>query len=330
MNELKSNNGTIRTTQSGNTSNVSTYVRREEKTYVRRYSLAKKDLSTWIRNNQVGDEDKILHPSLRQFKAQEAASDPERREKAKLLMVCVGIALVLLLIIPAVKLAMNYLVIGEIRVEGSSLYSETELLEAVELEVGDGLPILKASKAEEKIMNNLSYLQSCEISFELPNVLIFSLVDEAPALYAEIDGECYVLTSSLRVLERTDDENILSDLLYVELPRVGRAMVGEEIVLEGTNTDYIAEFFRLINESDLKGRLGKVYFDKKFDIVASVDGKFRVLFGSPSEMELKIATVAKMIEDNGERCQSFGIVDVRVTDVCGITLDADIDPENRE
>ncbi len=47
-------------------------------------------------------------------------------------------------------------------------------------------------------------------------------------------------------------------------------------------------------------------------------------------MELKIATVAKMIEDNGERCQSFGIVDVRVTDVCGITLDADIDPENRE
>ncbi len=279
MNELKSNNGTVRTTQSGNTSNVSTYVKREEKTYVRRYSLPKKDLSTWISNNQVGDEYKILHPSLRQFKAQEAASDPERREKAKLLMVCVGIALVLLLIIPAVKLAMNYLVIGEIRVEGSSLYSGTELLEAVELEVGDGLPILKASKAEEKIMNNLSYLQSCEISFELPNVLIFRLVDEAPALYAEIDGEYYVLTSSLRVLERTDDENILSDLLYVELPRVDRAMVGEEIVLEGTNTDYIAEFFRLVNESDLKGRLGKVYFDKKFDIVASVDGKFRVLFG---------------------------------------------------
>ena len=97
MNELKSNNETVRTTQSGNTSNVSTYVKREEKTYVRRYSMAKKDLSTWIRNNQVGDEYKILYPSLRQFKAQEAASDPERREKAKLLMVCVGIALVLFL-----------------------------------------------------------------------------------------------------------------------------------------------------------------------------------------------------------------------------------------
>ena len=330
MNELKSNNKIVRTTQSGSTSNVSTYVKREEKTYVRRYSMTKERVSKWIEDNMKEDEEKVLHPSLRKFKAEEAASDPERRAKAKLLMVCVGIALVLLLIIPCVKLAMNYLVVGEVRIQGSSLYSESELLEACGLEYGGALPLLKASKAEENVMNNLSYLQSCEISFEMPNVMIFSLVDEAPALYAKIEGEYYVLTSSLRVLERTDDENALSEQLYVELPRVSKAMVGEEVVLEGTDNDYIVEFFKLINESDLKGRLGRVYFDKKFDIVASVDGKFRVLFGSPSDMELKIATVAKMIEDNGEKCRSSGIIDVRITDVCGITLDSDIDPEMRE
>jgi cell division protein FtsQ len=322
MNELKANNKIVRTTQSGNTSNVSTYVRR--------YSIKKKRLPGWIKDNMKIDAEPVLHPSLRKFKAEEAASDPERREKAKLLMICVGIAIVLMLIIPTIKIATNYLVIGEIRVEGSSLYSEAELLDAGGLDIGAGLPILKSSHAEKSVMEALPYIQSCEISFELPNVLVFHLVDEAPALYASIEGEYYVLTSSMRVLERTDDPDALSGLIYVELPRVSRAMVGEEIVLEGTSVEYITEFFNLIKESELDGRIARVYFDKKFDIVASVDGKFRVLFGSPSEMELKIASVAKMIEENGEKCTTAGIVDVRVTEICGISLDSNINPEERE
>jgi hypothetical protein len=64
--------------------------------------------------------------------------------------------------------------------------------------------------------------------------------------------------------------------------------------------------------------------------VASVDGKFRVLFGSPSDMQLKIASVSKMIEENGDKCLTAGIIDVRVTDICGIIPDTNIDPELRE
>ena len=77
-------------------------------------------------------------------------------------------------------------------------------------------------------------------------------------------------------------------------------------------------------------REAKVYFDKKFDIVACVDSEFRVMFGSPSEMKLKLATVAKMISDNSEKCETGGIVDVRVVDIAGIVINADIDPTARE
>ena len=331
MNELKMKNQIVRSNRAsdGNASNVSTYVKREEKTYVQSYVMTKKKRLEWIDNHLGGDDEGILYPSLRKFKAEEAASDPDRRDKAKILMLCVGIALVMLLLLPAIKIASSYLVIKEIRVEGSSLYSEAELLNAGGLSEGDGLPLLKAAKVEEMILASLPYVKSCEISFELPHGLLFHLEDEAPALYTSIEGEYYVLTSSMRVLEHVENADGLSGLLYVELPRVSRAMVGEEIVLDGTSVEYITEFIRLINSSELEGRLGTVYFDKKFDIVASVDGKFRVLFGSPTDMEIKMESVVRMIEENRDKCTWSGIIDVRVTNVCGITVDADIDPDLR-
>ena len=332
MNELKSDNNIVRNDRNngGTASNVSTFVKREEKTYVRRYSMTKKKVSKWIDNNYNADAYSLTHPSTRQFKAEEATSDPARRAKAKILIACVGLALVMLMIIPAIKLISAYLVIEEIRVEGETFYSEDELLSAAGLDMGAGLPLLKAGQAEAAVLNNLPYVQSCEISFELPNVIVFDLVDETPAFYSEIEGEKYILTSSMIVLERTDDESMLYGLPFVELPRISKAVVGEELVLEETSIDYIAEFFRLLNKSDLNGRVGRIYFDKKFDIVASVDGKFRVLWGSPNDMELKFATVSKMIEENGDACLTAGIIDVRVANVSGIILDANIDPEVRE
>jgi hypothetical protein len=106
MDEYKSNTSMIggSRVQSRSTSNVSTYVKREEKNYVRRYSMTKKRRSKWIDNNLEWDEDSFLYPSLRKFKAEEAASDPDKREKARILLVSLCAALVMILLIIVIKL----------------------------------------------------------------------------------------------------------------------------------------------------------------------------------------------------------------------------------
>ncbi len=333
MNENKSNKPIVKNdpAQSASTPNVSTFVRREEKTYVRRYAMSEGRRRLWLENHKSGDEDSIMFPSRRAMSAEEAASDSDRREKAKLLMICLGIALVLLLLYPMARFAASHLVIEEIRIEGSEIYTAEELLEAGGLNIGDGMPLLSTSEAEETLLSNLPYIQSCNISFELPNTLIFSLTDEVPTVYTEIFGEYYALTSSLRVLERAESKDEFSHLLYIDLPRVQRAVVGGQIVFaDGDEGKYITDFLDKLAESELSGRIGIVYLDEKFDIVASVDDKFRVLLGSPAEMKLKLATVAKMIEENSDECLTSGIVDVRVVDVAGIVINADIDPNVRE
>lgn len=332
MNESKSNISPVKKdrAQSGNTSNVSTFVKREEKTYVRRYAMSESARRVWLENHKPGEEYSIMFPSMKTLRAEET-TDSDRREKAKLLMICLGIALVLLLLYPMAKLAASHLVIEEIRVEGSTLYTSEELLEAVGLKIGDGMPLLSANAAEQTLLSNLPYIHSCNISFELPNVLIFDLTDEVAVVYTEIYGEYYALSSELRVLEHSDSKEAYSNLLYIEIPRVTYAVVGETLVFDGSEDgDYIAEFLSLLETSELRGRIGRVYFEEKFDIVASIDGKYRVLLGSPADMKLKLAAVSKMIEENESECTSNGLIDVRVVEIAGIVINTDIDPETRE
>ncbi len=318
-------------TEGGNPSNVSTFVKKEEKTYVRRYAMTEGRRRLWLENHKPGDENAIMFPSARMLNREEAANDSGRREKAKVLLICLAIALVLLLLYPLVRFTLSQLVIEEVLVEGSGLYSAEELLKAGGLDVGGRLPILAASTAEEEILSKMPYISSCNISVKLPNTLIFEIEDETAAVCAEISGEYYALSADLRVLERSGSKDTFADLLYIELPFAERAVVGDRLVFpDGEDGDYIKAFLELLSESELRGRVGMIYFDKKFDIVASIDEKYRVLFGSPADMKLKIAAVSKIIDENSEKCLTNGLIDVRVVDVAGITVNVDIDPNTRE
>ena len=114
------------------------------------------------------------------------------------------------------------------------------------------------------------------------------------------------------------------------MPATDLAVAGKDIILSQGNTDYIVEFLAALKNSKLDSRVSVIYFESKFDIVFSVDEKYRVLFGSPNELTLKFATINKMIEENTAECTSYGIIDVRVVEVAGIVINADINPLMRE
>lgn len=319
-------------TDDGASSNVSTFVKKTERTYVRRYAMTEGKRRLWLENHMPEKAYDIMFPCARRLKVEEAVADPARREKAKLLLVCLALALVLLLLYPLVRFAMSRLVIAEALVEGSALYTADELLEASGLAPGDGLPILAArSSAEERLLTSMPYISSCNITVQLPGTVIFDIEEETAAICARILDEYYALSAELRVLERSASREDFAGLLFAELPYTERAVVGERLILSDAESgDYIRSFLALLASSELDGRIDIIYFDKKYDMVASVDNKYRVLFGSPSDMKLKIAAASKIIDENEDKCQGCGIIDLRVVEIAGITLNADIDPEKRE
>ena len=222
MNLIKQNKPAARPSElQSNTSNVSTYVKKEEKTYVRRYAMSEGRRRRWLENHKNGQEDAIMFPSMKAINAEEATLD-DRREKAKILMICLGIALVLLLLWPMARFAASHLVVEDVRIEGGSAYGIEEILEAAGFDLGDNLPIFKAKNIEESLKKSLPYLKNCNVSFALPGTVIITLNDEAPAFCAEIFGEFYAVSKDLRVLERADTGESFKDLIYIELHRTLR------------------------------------------------------------------------------------------------------------
>ena len=316
--------------QSEHASNVTSLRSVERKSYVRSYAMSSGRKRVWLENHMPEQALDVMFPTKKMMSAEEAAADPERREKAKVLMICLGIALVLLLMYPLINFALSRLVIEQVMIEGTDRYSSEEMLEACGFELGDRLPLFSSKAVAKKISTSLPYIKQCEITFVLPGTLIFNVTGEEAVAYTEIFGEYYALSSELKVLERSEDKNKFANMPYLVLPRVDLAVAGKNIVLSEGDAKYVVEFLATLEDSKLASRVGVIYFENKFDIVFSVDGKYRVLLGSIAELPLKLATVNKMIEDNGEECTSYGIIDVRVVEVAGIVINADINPEVRE
>ncbi len=316
--------------KSGNSSNVSTYRKEEKQAYVRRYVMPEGRRRVWLENNRSGDEIDILFPTKR-MALKEDIETPERREKAKHLITALAIAAILLIAWVLFSVFGARLVIKEIKVEGNSRYTAEEIISASGFTLDSKMPIFGRDKTSASLLAEYPYLKSCDITLDFPNTVTLSVTEEKAAVYTEIFGEYYALSSKLRILERSESKEEFAGMIYIEIPRAELAVVGDKLVLaEKADSSYITDFLELAAESSLDGRIDLVYFDEKYDIIASVDEKYRILFGAPADMALKIETAAHIIGQNEENCTSGSVVDVRVVDIAGIVINAGIDPGKRE
>ncbi len=314
----------------GKVSNVTSIEREERSEYGRSYVMTESKKRVWVENHMPDEANKLLYAQSKSKLPKNPAAE-KNEQKARLLIFSVCIMAVLMVFAGIIAYFGSRLVVKEVRVEGSELFSADMLLSSSGLNIDDKLPFFTADTIANNLLSEYPYIKECSVKVELPNTVIFNITDDEATVYAEIFGDYYAMNSSLKILERSEYPESFSHLLKVELPSVKRAVVGGEIELANElDSDYIVAFLGLVEQSKLAGRLDIVYFDEKYDIVASVDGKFRVLFGSPSNMSLKIKASAHIIEQNIDKCTSGSVVDVRVVDVAGIVINAGIDPAERE
>ena len=114
-------------------------------------------------------------------------------------------------------------------------------------------------------------------------------------------------------LERSDspEKFVAAGLVYAELPEVASAVVGLPLALaDGTDPVYIGEFVDAIADSELKGRISKIFLDERFNIVLSVDGRFRVKFGSDSDAGVKALAASRVIAEQELPEGGTAVIDV--------------------
>ena len=234
----------------------------------------------------------------------------ERRRKAKWLLVFALLCFSLILIYVISRFLGSFFVVGEVKISGDSPYTDSEIISAAGISFGDRLYRTDKKTAVRNITEKLPYIESVSIRIKLPSFVYITVSSERAAFYARISGSYYAVSGKMKVLERADtaDRFEADGLLCIELPPVGSAVVGAELTLaDGTDPGYIGTFVSAIEESELSGRISRLFMDERFDTVMSVDGRFRVRFGSDADVATKALAAARVIAD-GDLGDSWTVV----------------------
>ncbi len=293
---------------------------------VRRYTMKRSQRNNWLRRYM---RVVIREEGTAGARRREREDSGTRRRKARVLLAVLAAAVAVLAAVPLAKLVAAQLTVKNIEVIGECPYTAAELAEAAGIGGDSRLFSFDRSEAAAEACSRLSYLRSCRVSRKLPDTVVFTVSAETPVIYTEIAGAYYSLSGALRVLDRSTDPSVYAarGLVYAVLPETVSAVVGTELrFAPGIQPSYITETVGALAAEGLLDSVSRLYLDDRFDIIAVYRGRYRIRFGSSSEIGLKLATAVR-IADGAEPGEGQGaVIDVSTPRTSGLLYVNGFDP----
>ena len=165
--------------------------------------------------------------------------------------------------------------------EGNSRYTEEEIIEASGVQYWDNLCLVNKEGVASRLLGNLSYVASVNISRHLPGTLIITITESQPVAAIQGDKVWYIIDSGGKILEASEEKPDVTIIqgLTLQHPQVGRifevsggssedeeytgqtlqkesllkllpALVGHSVVEEITSIDLSAESVVLLRYQD--------------------------------------------------------------------------------
>lgn len=215
------------------------------------------------------------------------------------------ITALLLIFVTALFMAFVYFaffVISDVTVDGTENYTDEEVIEAAGFEMGDNLYSFHAGQAEEMILFRCPELKTAQISRTVPNSVDITLTEDTAVYYADIYGSCAVLSSGLRVLEYTSEEEAAErGLTRLVLPSVRESVAGRVVTFaRERDLRYIRSVLDAAESSLLykEGRIDKIDVSDEYGIRVICDGMYILQLGGEKDSDLKLRMAYKTIEDS--------------------------------
>ena len=231
------------------------------------------------------------------------------------------LSIVLCFIFIAVCMAI-FLKIESIEVRGINRYTKEQIVEASGISVGQNLYAINKKTASSYITTEYPYINSVVIRRNLPSTLVFKISEEEPKYYTEICGEYFVLSETLRVLERTFEKPSTEEkpLILLLMSGVRSVVVGEEIEFDKELTfEYINNFIQSINTYESAKDITEIDLSKKYNIYVGYQNRFRIYLGDSTDTEMKLKFAKLMIDTFDEK--KTGTVDAHDVTVGSVILD---------
>ena len=214
-----------------------------------------------------------------------------------------GLLLALTIIVFTILLVFGFyklvFVVRNITVEGNLTYAADEIIEASGVRKGLNLYSFRASTTDSNVTFNCPYVERVEVKRSPPGTVTLTVIEDVPTYVADIFGKTVVLSDGLRVLDTlSEGEPVPEGLVALKLPAVSYSVEGRLIGFAGEKDERsIRATLEAAAQSELQGRISTIDLRDLYEIKASCDGEYLIVFGSSTDIEVKFATVSKVLED---------------------------------
>ncbi len=215
-----------------------------------------------------------------------------------------GIAIALIVVF----VLFTFFEVRTIRCDGTQRYSGEEIIHYSGIEIGDKMLFLNRGKAADRILNALPYIESVAIRQQYPTTVDIEVTERTPTAKIVDGGISYIIDDEGYLLEYT-----VAGALY-DLPEIictapieletGKQLVFADPLMLETLQNVLA----YIVGSDWIVNIDSINIERIYSISFQYQGRITVLLGDTSDLEMKLALLAEVLERNSE--EASGTIDV--------------------
>jgi len=226
----------------------------------------------------------------------------QARKKRKSNAFFAPVALVLVLIAMVFVVGLFFRV-QTIEVIGAVSYTDTEIIEASGVEVGDNLFFINRFSASTNIFSRLPYVDAATIERSMPNTIIITVEESRAVAYLDWQGQKWMITSTGKLLGSASGTE-LAGLIAVTNLEPDAPTVGEVFRVDAENElkkTYLIDLLSVLQADGLNSSVNSIDFVNVSDPTLDYLGRFTVRLGSDKDLDYKIrmllATVQQLSAD---------------------------------
>ncbi|MBQ7010937.1 MAG: FtsQ-type POTRA domain-containing protein [Clostridia bacterium] len=209
----------------------------------------------------------------------------------KLKGVLIASVALLIVLCTAIVLFFAFCRADNIDVVGCELYSSEEIIEASGIKEGVFLFSVDRDGAVDSILHKCSVVHDVVISLKLPNKVIISVKEDEPGFKTKIGVSTVMFDCELRVASVNQNSHD-GEGVEVLLPEVRTAIGGERIEFASGEYTYVSKILEAVAKSSLFDRVTTIDCTSAIGANCVVDGKFTLIFGGVSDIDLKLEVAA--------------------------------------
>lgn len=188
--------------------------------------------------------------------------------------------------------------IETIQIEGVTLYGDEQIQIVGGVQSGQNLIRLDTEVVEERLKNNLVYIEDVKVQQKLPSTLVITCTEAEKAVDIEDNGSYYVVSSSGRVLEQSAKPT--GRIPVIKGFELKSKTPGEELASKDSlKTDILSQLLAGIQDNHYK-RITNIDMSDRSDIKILYDERIEIRLGSSVDIESKLTQIKAVIDRQRE------------------------------